>query len=451
MKQKLFFIILFVFSLVIRIFFGLKTEFNADHLQIYNLGYDLYHNHIIPAYGAAVVYTDTKLLGSFQGFLAAIGLVFSKGNPYGLIYFVQLYNAFACLVIYFIYKNIFPKFNKYYLFVFIMFLPLNFMVSSAWNPAFIPLLSSLYLYGLLRILNHKTDFYSYFLLLFPHLLIFQLNLQFIILVGLTIILFCLKIIPIPKVKYVLLSQIPGLLFLIPTFIDKCKNISNITENITSQPDLIQNIQFHPERVFDFFQVLFKFISFGTGEMFRLHYYPIHNYVVWPIFIFALSINAGLFLIGFLFYCRKETWDIKTGLKSSTTLQKLDFIVLIIPFLTTALFVFSVIKMKLHTIWILFPFAFYPIFRMISLKQSFLQNVPRVKSTLFIGFMISTLISSYIEMDKYPTQFIHQYKNAKETCSYKITDPQKYEFYVQQSPEKIRVVTISLCRYFEENI
>ena len=301
-----YFIIIFS-SLIIRCWYGYNSWYIRDQARIFDLGFKLYNDNILPLHGSPVVYVDSVLPGSLQGILAAIPLYFSNGSPFGIICFVQILNLISCIFLAVIYGKIFNNLNKLFIFFFIVLNPMNIIYSYAWNPSFMILFTTLFFYGIYKVINNKESKLGNFLLYFPILFLLQLNLQFLIYPVLILILIIKKIINIPKLSVFSLAVIPGFIFLLPFISDKFSKKTSHVNNWNLNGDFLDSINLNFENIFSYFHVLIRFISFSASEITRNinKEYLFNSPFLLPFFAFSCIITIIIIIFSALFYLNKK--------------------------------------------------------------------------------------------------------------------------------------------------
>lgn len=416
-------------SFIIRCIYGYFSLYNCDQTRVFDLGYQIYKFHILPTQGSPVVYTNSLLPGSLQSILAAIPLYFSGGHPFSIIVFAQILNLISCIIIYKIYNTLFPSISKYFMLAFIVLNPMNIVWSYGWNPSFMILFSTLFFLGVVKIIHNKYDKFALFLVLFPHLLILQLNLQFLILAVALIILIFRKIIPMPSFKILFYSLIPGIITFLPYAKEKIFGQHIKTNNWNMNGNLLGNIDLNFSNILSYPHILARFISFSTGETTRsLGEGFIKNHIwIYPFLILGMLGVTFIFIIAAFFYLDKNKWAcfFNNTLKF-TTFEKLDLVLIYLPIISTFLFVFSVTPPTTHKIWIMFPFCFYPFFRILTQYEykikSILYSVSivlyRIRFKLFAIYLFCALLYSTIGAAYLQPNFANVYKGSVNFCKAK---------------------------------
>ncbi len=387
-KKYLIYLLLSLISLIIRIIYGYQSWYIRDQARVFDLGFKLYHDNIIPIHGSPIVYVDSVLPGSLQGILSAIPLYFSQGHPFGIIVFVQLLNLVACIILAFIYSNIFKNINKIVIFTLIVLSPMNIIYSYGWNPSFMIIFTSLFMLGLYKVSTDKKSFMSNFLLFFPLLFLLQLNLQFVIFPAILVVLFLKKLIKFPSVKVIIASFLPGFIFLIPFLANKISSHNQVSNNWNLNGNFFDSVNIHIENIFSYFHILLRFISFSSGEITRNidKEYLFSNYHLLPYFLISIVASILIITIGITFFLNKKIWSVfKKKEQEFNIYDKFNFTIITIPIVTTFLFVFSITPMSTHKIWSLFPFSFYPLFFMLEKYQS-TGLLFKEKELIFLNFM-----------------------------------------------------------------
>lgn len=441
-KKHLAYAIIFLISLVIRIIYGYHSWYIRDQARVFDLGFKLYHDNIIPIHGSPIVYVDSVLPGSLQGILSAIPLYFSQGHPFGIIIFVQLLNLISCIILAFIYFNIFKNINKIVIFSLIVFSPMNIIYSYGWNPSFMIIFTSLFILGLYKVFNDKKSFIGNFLLYFPLLFLLQLNLQFIIFPAILVILLFKKLIKFPSVKVIITSFLPGFIFLLPFIVNKLSAHSQTSNNWNLHGNFFDSININIENIFSYFHILLRFLSFSSGEITRNinKEYLFNNYHLLPYFIISIIISVIIILVGLFFFLNKKNWEIfKKKEAQFNFYDKFNFTIIIIPFITAILFVFSITPMSTHKIWSLFPFSFYPLFFMLEKYKStgylfkenefvffnfFTKKIDKIKvllnylqkTSIIYIYLACTLLYGCICASQIPINFSYVMEKSRSFCT-----------------------------------
>lgn len=474
-KTFFLFTLIVLLSLIIRCLYGYHSWYIRDQARIFDLGFKLFSENILPVHGSPVVYVDSVLPGSLQGILAAFPLYFSFGNPFGIICFVQILNLISCIILALIYSKIFNKINKLFIFFFIVLNPMNIIYSYAWNPSFMILFTTLFFLGIYKVIENKESNIGNFLLYFPILFMLQLNLQFLIYPVLLIILFLKKIIKIPKFSVFSLAVLPGFIFLLPYLVDKLSNKSKPVNNWNLNGNFLDSITFNFENIFSYFHVLIRFISFSASEITRNinKEYLFNSAFLIPFFIFSIIITIFIIAFSALFYLNKNVWkSIILNKAKFKTEDKFNFILIVIPIITTILFVFSITPPSTHKIWSLFPFCFYPLFFMINkIKQKENPNYEnhfllpnklisklRILNTTKINnyyiyvipiFYFSTLLFGCLSATKVPINYSYVMERSKTFCKNEDREYIKNILINEKKAKKEEDYTFSLlCQYWD---
>ncbi|WGL58508.1 hypothetical protein QEJ31_08135 [Pigmentibacter sp. JX0631] len=462
-------------SLIIRCWYGYYSWYIRDQARIFDLGFKLFNENILPIHGSPVVYVDSVLPGSLQGILAAFPLFFSAGNPYGIICFAQIINLISCIILALIYSRIFNKLNKLFIFFFIVLNPMNIIYSYAWNPSFLILFTTLFFLGIYKVIENKDSNLGNYLLYFPILFMLQLNLQFLIYPVLISILFFKKMIKIPKFSIFSLAVLPGFIFLLPYLIDKFSNKSKPVNNWNLNGNFLDSINFNFENIFSYFHILIRLISFSASEVTRNinKEYLFNSPLLLPFFIFSIIITVFIIVFSALFYLYKNAW--KSLILNTTKFKiedKFNFVLITIPIITTILFVFSITPPSTHKIWSLFPFSFYPLFFMINkMKQNkTTQNknefllpknlIPKLNAFyvsklnnyfIFIipSFYFSTILFGCLSATKVPINYSYVVEKSETFCKNEDKEYIKNILLDEKKAKKEEDYTFSLlCQYWD---
>ena len=109
--------------------------------------------------------------------------------------FIAFINTFAAYLIYILYHELFPKFNKVALASFIALTPWSLANVKPWNPSFLPFLSIIFFIGLVRYLKDNSSTRASFLMTASMMAAFQFNLSAVLLFGIFFIGLGLKRLP----------------------------------------------------------------------------------------------------------------------------------------------------------------------------------------------------------------------------------------------------------------
>ena len=132
--------IVFILSLLLRIWGTPRLDFGADQQAIHQMGKLFYETGVIPVYGPKLVYTGESIPGGFQALMAGIPLFFSHGEPIGLQLWAGLLNWLAAILLFLWLKSKVKKENEILLAFFLAFSPWSLLFSTCWNPSFLPVL-----------------------------------------------------------------------------------------------------------------------------------------------------------------------------------------------------------------------------------------------------------------------------------------------------------------------
>lgn len=395
MNSPLRFFVIGMINLALRLVFSLYTSFGLDEFWIYRKSLKLLSG-ILPTTGGPIFYTATELPGSLFPLLVGTPLFLSNGDVIGSALFCGLLNFISALITYQLMKELFPKINRFGLYVFILFAPWGILFTNIWNPSFLHPFAAIFFYSLWRTINNPRSFWAAFGMSFSLICVLQIHLSFVLFVGITVISVLLKIIKAPNFKGLLTGGALGTVFLIPYVIEK------LNQNESLFGFLSSNTNFQFKTVFlqlkELPSFFLRYASFPTGETTRffasgkgvLGVIELMNQHLWlwPFFIFGFSLSLVMLFTSFRFYFRK--WTLSLG-HYKTAHQKFELLAFIIPLMTAASFLFSVKNPSAHTFWILYPISFYALLWCWQKLRSKLK--PQYIRPLFVTYLISVTIYS----------------------------------------------------------
>ncbi len=363
MKAKILLAGLIILLFILRLIYGLSSEFwFEDELQIYLIGLKSFATNTWPYFGPDVVYTNTQIPGALQGLLVSFPF-YILPIPEAPGVFLNLL-SFSSLLAFSIYIS--KRITTIPLWLIV-----SWVMTLTWsmnygtrvvNPSYVLVFSIPFFISLFELLPiYKTNILSrnlaYFILGITPALILQLHLSYILLLPLIALVFYFELKSNRKLKNKIsyaclffLGLLLGILTLLPTylFIDSWKSTSsNIVFNIANFKNIIT--------------VLFRYLSFasfdipyilGGSNSQRLEIIK-SNLLVVP-FALHLLLFGFLLVVAFIFVFFKK--------ESSEEWRKIKFLTLFVYILTFISFFFSIKGPSSHTFFIVFPvvvfYSFY---------------------------------------------------------------------------------------------
>ena len=376
--------LIFAISLIIRLFISFYgTWVGYDEINFYKTGLAFWNDFTIPPRGQVIVYTGAHIPGSLQPVLLGSLYFLSKGEFWIIPTFIAFINTFAAYLIYILYHELFPKFNKVALASFIALTPWSLANVKPWNPSFLPFLSIIFFIGLVRYLKDNSSTRASFLMTASMMAAFQFNLSAVLLFGIFFIGLAVKK-RLPSIKGAILgAMLPGI-FLIPLIFAPKENVNSV-------------FQFNLDHLVYIFKVLTRSLGFITPELShfftkgRILGFPHYEKTIVSVILYSFSIICTLFILfhSIKFYSlRRLKCLLSFNWKDKNIYQKLDAILLVLPVMAGCSFIFSIKGPSSHTIWILYPFAFYPLLRIINESYPNILMPQKLKKRVF-------LLSSYI--------------------------------------------------------
>ncbi len=351
--------LVFLFSLILRLWLTPKLDYGTDQKAIFELGRNFYETGIIPAEGPKLVYTGESIPGGFQAIMAGLPLFFSQGEPIGLQLWVGILN-WAAMLLLFLWLRTKVKFQQETLLaVFIAFSPWSLLFSPAWNPSFLPIFAVSFFWILERattkeIASKKREAYVLGLV---SVLCLQLHLSAVLLALAVVI--ALPLIQ-NRVRFILSAVaggVTGAVFLVPWFLKKI-------DGSVSAPTGVVGIHF--ENISDIPKAFFRYTSFSTAEVSRFLTPQGHGFhgmlgmlkdASW-LWVPALISLVGSGVLVFLFL--KRWVSLRSQLMNGFT--RVEFL---LPLFMTVTFLFSIKGASAHTFWILMPLSFYSMVRTLA--------------------------------------------------------------------------------------
>ncbi len=376
--------LIFILSLIMRIWFTPKLDYGVDQRAIFELGKNFYETGIIPADGPKLVYTGESIPGGFQAIMSGLPLFFSQGDPVGLQIWVAILNWLAMLMLFFWLRVKVKSEQQTVLAMFLAFSPWSLLFSPAWNPSFLPIFAVPFFWILERTmmkefsLSAKRRNSEAYLLGIISILCLQLHLSAVLLA--IAILLALPFIR-DRLQFLISSFIgvlTGAIFLIPWLLKKIQGEASVPTGV---------VGLHLENFADIPKAFFRYVSFSTAEVSRFISPQGHGVSgmlevlkATPfLYLPALISYLGSLILVFIFL---RYW-FSLRKKLSDGFSRMQFL---LPILMTLTFLFSIKGASAHTFWILMPLSFYSMVSALNEKQNiFLTWIYLLSSILFVVF------------------------------------------------------------------
>lgn len=321
MKSNIITILLVSILVCFRIFFGIQINFNhEDYEQIYLIGLEYAFNDTWSYWGPDVVWSETRLPGGMQGFLAGFPLQVYN-HPYSPIFFSNLLSAIGLILLALYGKKRFPSLNLNFLLALFLLLPFYLYHGTVLlNTAYLIFTGALLFIPVFELFIYRDKLIFkqvgiYFALMsFSLFITYQIHLTWVVYIPFFIVLLFLEIknktpqlwtVPI----YIILGALISGSFLIPTIIDYGSVIYLNNED---------NLNFDPKSFLRIFELFGRYFSFATYDVIiTYNFYEVATYKsyfslisLWAIKIFSFF-QFALIWIGF--YKMKKTIDFKRTL------------------------------------------------------------------------------------------------------------------------------------------
>lgn len=361
MKQKYFYLLVFLLF-IFRIIYGLCSEFwFDDELQIYLIGLKSFTTGTWPFYGPDIVYTNTQIPGALQGLLVSIPFYLLKIPESPILLLNILSFGSLSLLAYYISKRI-TGIPKWLIWTFVLTTPWTLYYSTrVVNPSYVLVFSIPFFISIFELLPfYKRKIIhpklAFFITGLATTLIMQLHMSYVLLIPFSMLAFweALRSSPKKLIIYIplyLFGFLIGLSTLIPTYI-----FPDLLEKSTSS-----NIIFNLSNFQNIVTILLRFLSFasfeipyvlGGGTAERLN---VINSQIWmaPFAVILLVVGflqIGLFVSAFFLNKEKSEWH---GIKWLT------FFSWLLIFFS---FFFSIKGPSSHTFYLMLPipviYSFY---------------------------------------------------------------------------------------------
>lgn len=317
-KQILIPISIVLTLLVFRIILGIQINFShEDYKQIYLIGLEHAFSENWSYWGPDVVWSETRLPGGMQGFLAGFPIQLFK-HPYSPIVFSNLLSVIGLTLLSLYAKKRFPTLNLNFLLALLLLLPFYLYHGVVLlNTAYLIFTGALLFIPVFELFIYRDSLIFkntgvYFLFIgFSLLITYQLHLTWVMYLPFICVLLILEI----KRDYSGIWKLPLYLFvgasisgslLIPTVMDYGSAIYQNTEG---------NLNFQPARFGRIFELFTRYFSYATFDI-----TPTYNFyqvatekslvtliLIWAVKLFSLIQFAGIFIS---FYFIKKTPEFK---------------------------------------------------------------------------------------------------------------------------------------------
>ncbi|MCC7440956.1 MAG: hypothetical protein IT285_04960 [Bdellovibrionales bacterium] len=358
-------------SFVLRLAYAPFVEFGWDSREIYALGARVYFDGDVSTTGARIVYSGTRLPGSLQALLAALPLPLSGGEPWGEMLFMALLNFLSALLLFRVYRRVFPRFQPGALALLTMVAPWTILFTTFWNPSYLPLIACAFLLGLIRLFRDAGSFWGIFWVALCVPVILQLHMSFVVFAAIAVGALWMGWPTRPNWGGLVAGAILGSVTLLPRLLE----VMNAPADPGGKGFLLSNVVFRWARFLDLPGYFLRYFSFPTGETFRFlglgsgfgGAVTVLNGApwLWPLFVLGMAVSAGMIWMS-LRFCfwdarnRSLFMDALLRRRALSPDEKLRLTVFVTPLLTGFLFLFSIKAPSAHTFWSLMPFSFYPV-------------------------------------------------------------------------------------------
>ncbi len=367
-RERLAVVLLAAGSLGLRLGFAPWTDFSQDEREIYAAARDFTRTGVLPVTGSSVSQSGTRLPGSLLPLLVGVPIGLAGGSPLGAARAAAAWNFAAVVLLYRLYRGLFPGLPAAALAAFLFYAPWTIVYTSIWNPSWLPVFSALFFTGLVRLFRRPDDRAGAFLLGFAPVMALQLHLSFVLLPALAGTLLALRALRVPRPVPLLAGAAAGAVTLVPYLLAP-PPAANAAGGF-----LLPNVVLHPRHLLELPAILVRFLSFATGETFRVYandevavlaaLIRSHAWLALP-GLAALAGSLWLYWQGARFYADGRRWGLLRTVRSGSLLERLDVLALITPLVATLLFLFSLRRPAAQALWILMPLSFYPILRRIA--------------------------------------------------------------------------------------
>jgi len=371
-------------SLALRLGFAPWTDFSQDEREIYGPAAAFARGGALPVAGSSVSGSGTRLPGSLLPLLVGLPLKLAGVTPLAAARAAAAWNFAAVLLVFALYRGLFPALPAVPLAAWILFAPWTIVYTSLWNPSWLPVFSALFFTGLVRLLRRPRDAAGAFLLGFAPVMALQLHLSFVLLPALAAALLALRALRPPRPVPLLLGAAAGAATLVPYLLAP-PPAANAAGGF-----LLPNLALHPRRLLELPVILARFLSFATGETFRAYandewgvlraILAAHPWLALP-GLAALAGSAWLYLQGLRFFLDRRRWRAVPRARGAGLLARLDALVLLTPAVATALFLCSRRRPAAQALWILMPLSFYPVLRRVGERR---RAPPRAAVALYVA-------------------------------------------------------------------
>jgi len=374
LRCRWFFIVIFFFIFfIIRLIFGLFSEFwFPDELQIYLLGLKFYSTKLWPYFGPDVVYTSSQIPGALQALLVGLPF-FVLPVPEAPFILLNILSFFALLLLGWYIGKLLPEIPKWFLWIYLFTAPWVLNISThILNVSYLLFGSVIFFIGVLELIpqfrkNLISPYLGMAMIGFGFFWVYQLHMSWVLMVPFIILVFIFQL----KEKksnilklilfFILGSLITGSL-VIPTYIKYgfIRGTGGTYENIKLQLKNLLNILNIVVRFFSFasFEIS-RFIGAGTKS--RLLFLKEYKWVG-PFIIYStlFGVSQIVIMIINLFYKEKNlSWRFFKILIVATIL------------LIYLSFLFSIKGPSAHTFYVVLPLSmiyFFLAFRNYLLKK-----------------------------------------------------------------------------------
>ncbi len=431
----MFYWILAVCALLIRLFFAPYTSFGIDEsymIDRFSWGSEF------PLSNGSEVYKWSLRPGLLISLVLGIPLKFVQAKSLWGVWIMAILGWLTALLTFKIYSDLLKnELTKRIVFVAILFAPWPIIFNSLWHASFTPLSGVLFFLSLKALTNPdsvsnsngrfnlgSSGIFASFILCF------QIGLYFLPLALVYSLLVWTKRISPPMLKDFLIPLLLAAATLGPFYLWG-PNLSLIPENhpryletqttphphsiFERNPELVKNnknfsalVSVHPENFLQLPKVIYRFLSFATFETSRFlgpgfkstWKTLVNNSWLIPFILVSWlpSLVLGIATALYFYFSKKRFYFVfqTLFLRPNENVRKLTFEEVLeicsfsLPFIFTAAFLFSFKGPSAHTFWLIWPLAFFPFIKIWSSK---LEKLRQLMGPLRLGVSLGFLFFS----------------------------------------------------------
>lgn len=345
-------------NLLVRAWFSVQTLFTEDELAIYRSAVRFFKTGKPSLTGARIVYSDTVLPGMLQDLVAGLPLFVTGGRPWFAAVIAGVVNGGAAILLWRVYCDLFPQWNRRALLAFILFAPWTCFYAGYLNPAWVFPIAVLVFWAIHRIAR-GGDRLSWFTLGVALPVGLQFNLSVLYLVawaGLALVLQGTRVLSRRGFSFLALGTGLGSAPLIPYFLSNSSRGNSF---------IWANVHFDWAHFQDLYKVFFRFLTFPTGETTRFlgsvrgFGGAVEVMVREPLFlglgIWALTLAVAAVFVGIKYQLTPKNYRM-----GRTPEERHRLAITLAPILMMALFLLSLKEPSAHSLLPILPMSFFPL-------------------------------------------------------------------------------------------